>query len=98
MLMFKCKRCNHVEDAQSSKVYTNHITTESTSARVLINKDITRDPTLPRNTSINCSNCGFGESVYMTFPSKNEDEAMRLIFVCCNSECLHVWQPDLDTN
>lgn len=30
--------------------------------------------------------------MYLTFPSKNEDEAMRLLFFCCNPECNAFWR------
>ena len=38
-----------------------------------------------------CPKCHHGEAVFFQMKTTNEDEAMKLIFVCCNQECMHFW-------
>lgn len=92
-LTFFCKRCSHVEAADSNCVFTNHLfSADSVDSSSHHSKDLVKDPTLPRDKTLSCPVCDTVGPIYFAAHSKNENEAMRLSFVCVNPECLHIWK------
>lgn len=93
-LFYRCKRCKHKQEAPAPVVYVKNVSSAVKKTSVLFTKDLTMDPTLPRVSGISCTKCGFGEAVYLTIRSNNEDDAMKLMYFCANPECDHAWRPE----
>merc|ERR1712170_326618 len=99
-LFFKCIKCGTMEKRElnisiekQNKVYENYIqATESASIQSIVNPDVIMDPTLPRTGDVPCPVCDHQEAVFFQIKSINEDEAMGLIFVCCNVDCKYFWK------
>ena len=47
------------------------------------------DPTVSKNKTVACNQCGAGEAVFFMGPSTGKDADMALIFLC--TACKHKW-------
>ncbi|KAJ8322935.1 hypothetical protein BDV3_006786 [Batrachochytrium dendrobatidis] len=86
-LLFACRNCTHVEEADNTCVYSHtisHIPLEQT----LVVIDLKSDPTFPRSKT-ECPKCSHMEAVFFQSRSKGADATMKLFFACC--ECNHRW-------
>ena len=52
--------------------------------------DIITDPTLERSR-VTCPQCANGRAVRITPPVAPSDNRIKIIFVCCNPDCVHKW-------
>ncbi|TPX72785.1 hypothetical protein SpCBS45565_g00090 [Spizellomyces sp. 'palustris'] len=81
-LLYGCRHCNHVEEADSTCVYQHIVSAQA--------KDLASDPTFPR-IDRTCPRCGYHEAVFFQSRSKSRDATMKLRYVCCNTQCGHRW-------
>ncbi|KAI9089816.1 DNA directed RNA polymerase II polypeptide I [Phlyctochytrium arcticum] len=88
-LLYGCRHCNHVEEADSTCVY-QHIVSAQAKEQTLGSKDLANDPTFPR-ASKTCPKCGYHECVFFQSRSKHRDATMKLRYVCSNTQCGHRW-------
>ena len=84
-LIYVCKHCEMIKEADSPLVYSNELIVKD-GAAVALNAFIALDPTLPRTYDYTCTKCRNNECVYFRDPSKGE-ESMYLVFVCCTPSC-----------
>jgi DNA-directed RNA polymerase II subunit RPB9 len=82
-----CRNCSREDNADNNLVYVNDLR-PAHRQQSIAGVDQVKDPTLPRATGVECSNCGHDEAVFFQAPMKG-DEAMKLIFMCMN--CAHRW-------
>lgn len=85
-LYYACRNCGYEVAAEQPKLFTNEVQATH-KPFVVVNRDITLDPTLPRTNKVECKDCGGREVVF--FPASEED--MSLVFVCCNQDCIKHW-------
>lgn len=87
-LVYRCKNCGYVEDADPSNwcVYRNEVH-HTSKERTVILQDVSADPTLPRTKDVQCPNCNHNEAVFF---SASTEEGMTLYFNCTN--CRHRWR------
>merc|ERR1719317_1027932 len=52
-------------------------------SQLVVNPQVTMDPTLPRTEDVQCPNCNKSEAVFFTASTRDLDKAMSLVFVCC---------------
>ena len=52
--------------------------------------DIITDPTLERSR-VTCPRCSNGRAVRITPPVAPSDNRIKIIFVCCNADCIFKW-------
>jgi len=86
-LFLACRNCGHEEQAQVAMVYINEIQKAGPGGDIMVNRELTMDPTLPRTKETDCERCHNNEAVFFC----PYDENMELKFVCCNVDCHHVW-------
>ncbi len=60
--------------------------------QAVYNAEVVQDPTLPRDSSVPCPACGNAFSVYFSTHSKNQEETMKLIYVCLNESCNNMYR------
>ncbi|KAL2918468.1 DNA-directed RNA polymerase II subunit RPB9 [Polyrhizophydium stewartii] len=89
-LMFACRNCDFIEDAQGTCVF-RHVITRVPIEQTLVSIDLSSDPTFPRSKTM-CPQCGHMEAVFFQSRSKGKDANMKLFFACCS--CNHRWTQD----
>ncbi|KAH3731322.1 heterogeneous nuclear ribonucleoprotein L2 [Pelomyxa schiedti] len=88
-LLFACRFCDHVEEANEFCVYRNEII-HSAEEKATVLHDVISDPTLPR-TNRRCEKCGNSEAVFFQASHWTPEGGMKLFFVCTNASCQHKW-------
>merc|ERR1712000_761124 len=89
-LQFTCRTCQYTEDAQSTCVFRNVLNT-SAGETAGVTQDVGSDPTLPRSNKT-CPSCKHEEAVFFQSQQRSAETEMKLFYVCCNSECGHIFQ------
>mmetsp|Transcript_366 Transcript_366/g.1195 ORF Transcript_366/g.1195 Transcript_366/m.1195 type:complete len:118 (-) Transcript_366:72-425(-) len=85
-LIFYCKNCDYVEDADDACVHRN-IVNHTAAELTVVMQDVRADPTLPRTKEVECAKCAAREAVFF---SSATAEGMTLFFQC--TSCGHKWQ------
>ncbi len=88
-LLLVCRNCGFKREAKSGQVYYNATKKRSQRRLDLVDPDICFDPTVSKNKSVTCTQCGGGEAVFFMGPSTGKDADMALIFLC--TACKHKW-------
>eukprot|EP00252_Welwitschia_mirabilis_P012465 TRINITY_DN27542_c0_g1_i1.p1 TRINITY_DN27542_c0_g1~~TRINITY_DN27542_c0_g1_i1.p1 ORF type:complete len:110 (-),score=11.33 TRINITY_DN27542_c0_g1_i1:8-337(-) len=91
ILLYACKFCAHQEIAYGNCMYRKEF--RPAAARVVEVGSASASETercLPRNKSVRCALCNYGEAVFLRTPSSNEE--MTLSYLCCNPNCGYKWR------
>ncbi|EDO06704.1 putative DNA-directed RNA polymerase II subunit RPB9 [Babesia bovis T2Bo] len=98
-LVFICRQCDYSRWADPGSLLDNCInrTTYNYQTRedIIIPPLITKDPTLGRTRQWDCPRCGHTEATFFQLPERAYDDAMVLVFVCCNPGC-GFWTKQID--
>merc|ERR550514_1166070 len=78
------------EDAMRYCVHRRDLTFVAKEA-IQVTSDVVHDPTLPRDKNFDCHICGNNEAVFYRLAESIVDDAMALVFVCCNC---YAWKTD----
>mmetsp|Transcript_22698 Transcript_22698/g.72736 ORF Transcript_22698/g.72736 Transcript_22698/m.72736 type:complete len:92 (+) Transcript_22698:318-593(+) len=89
--MLRCKMCDYKADATDPYIYVNRMKKDSATRLDLVDKDLARDPTLPRTFDTRCEECKGKEAVFFMSRSGGKDSDMGLIFLCANESCQRKW-------
>ena len=85
-LVYVCRNCDYLIDADSDCVYRNSIAHTSDEVTAVI-QDVRTDLTLPRSNDARCSKCGHREAVFFSLTTT---DGMSLFFQCVS--CAHKWK------
>ena len=91
VLQQRCEMCKAAEPSPTA-CCSVRVLREQTSEQMVQQLDaraLVRDPTLARTFDASCPECTAGEAVFFRSPSTNDNEAMKLAFVCV--ACNHAW-------
>ena len=77
-LVYVCRNCDYMIDADSDCVYRNSIAHTSDEVTAVI-QDVRTDPTLPRSNDARCSKCDHREAVFFSLTTT---DGMSLFFQC----------------
>lgn len=90
-LMFLCRQCDYSRMADPNSFSENCVnrTTYNFQGKddIIISPLIVKDPTLGRTTHWTCVRCGWNKAAFFQLPERVNDDAMMLVFVCCNQGC-----------
>ncbi|AFZ79075.1 DNA-directed RNA polymerase II, putative [Theileria equi strain WA] len=90
-LKYFCRQCDFSRWADSNSSTDNCIYRTSynydSKEDIFVSPLVIKDPTLGRTTHWKCLKCGFQKAVFFQLPERVTDDAMKLVFVCCNSGC-----------
>ncbi|KAF8822888.1 Dna-directed Rna polymerase II RPB9 [Cardiosporidium cionae] len=90
-LKFLCRQCNFVKYADSSSARENcveHLNYNFIPEEdILVASNLCKDPTLGRTYDWRCDNCDSNQALFFQLPERISDDAMALVFVCCNEAC-----------
>lgn len=90
-LQFLCRQCDYSRMADPESFEDNCIsrTTHNFQAKdnIFVSPLVIKDPTLGRTTHWTCSRCGYNKAAFFQLPERINDDAMMLVFVCCNPGC-----------
>lgn len=89
-IIFKCRNCDHEEEADNPCIYVNKIHHEVDELTQIVS-DVISDPTLPRTNERTCPKCCNNGAVFFQAHSKQSEDKMTLYYVCCNPKCTHRW-------
>ena len=85
-LVYVCRNCDYMIDADSDCVYRNSIAHTSDEVTAVI-QDVRTDPTLPRSNDARCSKCDHREAVFFSLTTT---DGMSLFFQCVSFA--HKWK------
>ncbi|GFE55029.1 DNA-directed RNA polymerase II RPB9 [Babesia ovis] len=98
-LVFICRQCDYSRWAEPSSLSDNCINRTTynfqTKEDIIISPLVVKDPTLGRTTQWNCARCGYNKAAFFQLPERVNDDAMVLVFVCCNPGCGY-WAKQLE--
>ncbi|GIX63792.1 DNA-directed RNA polymerase II RPB9 [Babesia caballi] len=90
-LIFLCRQCDYSRWADPGSFSDNCInrTTYNYQAKddIIVSPLVIKDPTLGRTSHWKCARCGFNKAAFFQLPERVNDDAMMLVFVCCNPGC-----------
>jgi len=98
-LCYKCKVCHNTEtvemEGEDQKnealcIYRHDVLFVAKEA-IIVQPDVIYDPTLPRIYDYKCHVCSHNEAVFYRLDETIVNDAMAIIFVCCN--CSH-WRTE----
>lgn len=90
-LQQQCVKCKAVTPSPTACCSVRVLRRQSSTqmAQQLDVRVLPRDPTLARTLDVSCSECAGAEAVFFRPPNADDNEAMKLAFVCVG--CGHAW-------
>ncbi|KAK2195415.1 bifunctional DNA-directed RNA polymerase M [Babesia duncani] len=90
-LKFSCRHCDFSRWADPSNADDNCINRTlynlESKENLFVSPLVIKDPTLGRTNQWHCVKCGWQKAVFFQLPERVSDDAMMLVFVCCNTGC-----------
>ncbi|EAN32487.1 RNA polymerases M/15 Kd subunit family protein [Theileria parva strain Muguga] len=90
-LRYFCRQCDfsRISDSKSSEDNCIYRTDYNIAGKenIFVSPMVVKDPTLGRTTRWRCLKCGHQKAVFFQLPERVTDDAMMLVFVCCNPGC-----------
>ncbi|CDR93948.1 DNA-directed RNA polymerase 2 subunit, putative [Babesia bigemina] len=90
-LIFLCRQCDYSRWADPSSISDNCVNRTTyhyqTKDDIIVSPLVIKDPTLGRTSHWKCARCGWNKAAFFQLPERVNDDAMMLVFVCCNQGC-----------
>ncbi|KAK1443853.1 hypothetical protein BgAZ_207290 [Babesia gibsoni] len=90
-LNFVCRLCDYSRKADPNSFSDNCISRTAHNYHgkdnIFVSPLVVKDPTLGRTNHWKCARCGYNKAAFFQLPERVNDDAMMLVFVCCNPGC-----------